>query len=55
MFQLERLKVVNETLKQIYCEIMEGKLDDADEVLYRTSEILDTVTNIRTLIGWRKE
>ena len=47
MFQLERLKVVDETLKQIEDEMSSGNFDDPKQERELVQSIDDTVTDIK--------
>lgn len=50
MFQLERLKVVKETLSQLLTEVKEGKIEDHCEMRNIGHEIFETITTINEQI-----
>ena len=54
MFQLERLKVVNETLEQISEEITEGRVGDIYEMDRKVMSCIDTLTRIHIKLQVRK-
>ena len=45
MFQVERLRVVNETLNQIFEEVSDGKIEDAESIKNLLSAISITSFN----------
>lgn len=47
MFQVERLRVVNQTLIQIENELEAGNVDDPEEEKILVQNIDDTVTDIK--------
>lgn len=50
MFQIERMKVVKETLSQLLAEVKEGKIEDHCEMRNIGHEIFDTITTINEQI-----
>lgn len=54
MFQVERLKVVNETLEQISEEITENRVEDIYEMDRKVMSCIDTLTRIHIELQARK-
>ena len=54
MFQIERLKVVNETLEQISKEITEERVDDLYEMDSKVMSCIDILTRIHIKLQTRK-
>ena len=50
MFQIERMKVVKETLSQLLAEVKEGKIEDHCEMRNFGHEIFETITTINEQI-----
>lgn len=51
MFQLERLKVIAETIDQIAEEIEAGNVDNIDELYKASNTVLVNSTALKHLIG----
>lgn len=50
MFQVERLRVVIETLHQVYDELVNGKVEDAEAIKTLSATIAFTANNIQSRI-----